>query len=271
MLCVFAHTFPEFVAAFLDRGAALRRRFREETITDMLMSALVPAKPFGIYVDYPDEPTTGADMQWDFVSRGNWHHFRLLIQAKLLYPKGAAWSDHSYVQLFHAVTGTYQAKILADAARAMAGCFPLYAFYNPGTSCRLASASGTHSLCGINLANGYLMERLVVGARARRRIALTKKVGTLHPTFGRLADLFCHESPALCPSPAEIREWLVRWNARAWEEADLHSKDREIPPVPAVNEKLPDDISFVRDLPIEPGIPVEVPTPELRRIIFVSP
>jgi len=35
MLCTFANQFPSFVERFLGQGRKLRRRFREETVTDL--------------------------------------------------------------------------------------------------------------------------------------------------------------------------------------------------------------------------------------------
>lgn len=43
MLCLLADEFPPFVARFLQRSYDLRRRFREETVTDLLMGSLITA------------------------------------------------------------------------------------------------------------------------------------------------------------------------------------------------------------------------------------
>jgi hypothetical protein len=64
MLCYFSHQFPPFVANFLQRGRVLRRRFREESITDLLMGSLVALGGGRLVVEFPDEPKTGADMEW---------------------------------------------------------------------------------------------------------------------------------------------------------------------------------------------------------------
>ena len=67
MICQFAHHFPKTAGEFLDRAATLGRSFREETLTDVLMGALVAFRPLGVEVHFPDEPRTGADMEWLFV------------------------------------------------------------------------------------------------------------------------------------------------------------------------------------------------------------
>jgi hypothetical protein len=47
MLCDLAHTFPTWVAKLLERDRHLRRNFREETITDLLMASLVGLEALG--------------------------------------------------------------------------------------------------------------------------------------------------------------------------------------------------------------------------------
>ncbi|WP_433996363.1 DUF6615 family protein [Bradyrhizobium liaoningense] len=69
MLCLFAQHFPRSVAALLQRGQVLKRRFREETVTDLLMANLLQLGGGSIIVEFPDEPTTGADMEWNFINR----------------------------------------------------------------------------------------------------------------------------------------------------------------------------------------------------------
>ena len=81
MLCEFAHQFPLFVERFLDQGRALRRRFREETVTDLMMGGLITAGGGRLIVEFPDEPATGADMEWNFVDQRTSTFFRLMLQA----------------------------------------------------------------------------------------------------------------------------------------------------------------------------------------------
>jgi hypothetical protein len=68
MLCQFARQFLQLVANFLERGRQFKRRLREETITDLMMVHLQNLGSDQIIVDFPDEPTTGADMEWNFVN-----------------------------------------------------------------------------------------------------------------------------------------------------------------------------------------------------------
>jgi len=42
--------------AFWSGGRTLRRRFREETVTDLMMGSLIPAGGGRVIVEFPDEP-----------------------------------------------------------------------------------------------------------------------------------------------------------------------------------------------------------------------
>lgn len=83
MLCHMAHQFPPFVESFLERSRALRRRFREETVTDLLMGSLITAGGRRVIVEFPDEPVTGADMEWNFVNPDDGTIFRLLLSVRV--------------------------------------------------------------------------------------------------------------------------------------------------------------------------------------------
>src|SRR4051794_8059924 len=92
MLCHFSTNFPAALAANLDRSVGLRRRFREETATELLLMGLMALSPRGLRVDFksidfsPDETEDGADMEWIFVAPkeiGGGRFLRLLIQAKV--------------------------------------------------------------------------------------------------------------------------------------------------------------------------------------------
>ena len=202
MLCYFAHKFPPFVAAFLQRGRKLRRRFREETITDLMMGSLLSLGGTSVIVEFPDEPVTGADMQWDFVNRSARTFFRILIQAKQSYGDGRHWSRHCYRELLHKVghAGPLQAKLLCDSARGEPNAFPLYVLYHPDMACDLARAGGKMNLEGVNLADGFAIENLVTAATTPTLRTRNKSLGTIQPFLFSLTDLFC--PPLLRTMPA---------------------------------------------------------------------
>jgi hypothetical protein len=188
LLCHFANTFPPFTAEFIQRGLKFKRRFREETITDMMMASLAAHGMGRVLVDFPNESVTGADMEWNFVNEDDSTFFRLLIQAKLLSPRGNSWKQHYYKQLLHKTKSSnlYQAEVLVDAANRDIATYPLYAFYNPQITCDLARASDRVVVNGVELADGYFVEQLV---KARRPSA--NRISNIYKEFFPLSALFC--------------------------------------------------------------------------------
>ena len=156
MLCQFARQFPPFVADFMESSRDLGRRFREETITDMMMAALKIAGGQRVIVRFPNEQETGGDMEWNFVNPYDRTFYRLVIQAKCAYPNGPFWTRHSYRHLSHRTDNKFQADVLCEYARqARYPTYPLYFFYNPAHTCSLADRDGWPGIEGVNLANGY--------------------------------------------------------------------------------------------------------------------
>ncbi|MGE3907159.1 MAG: DUF6615 family protein [Reyranellaceae bacterium] len=275
MLCQLAHQFPSFIESFLQRSRSLRRRFREETATDLLMGSLITAGERRIIVEFPDEPVTGADMEWNFVNPSDGTFFRILLQAKQCYGTGRKWTRHGYKELLHtAGSGTkLQAVAICDTARAEAATYPLYIFYHPESTCRAAGAAGFTAVTGASLADGYLIERLVTGATTRTLRTRNKSLKAIAPLLFRLSDLFCPVtilragplalSPGrfpfpltagreggrtvlgvpVPPTPAAIRERIVRSReavAEAGEKAVA-----ELTGVPAVTDQIPDEVLAV--------------------------
>ncbi len=199
MLCQFAQQFPPFVESFLERSRLLRRRFREETITDLLMGSLMIAGGRRIIVEFPDEPVTGADMEWNFANPDDGTFFRILLQAKQSYGAGSVWTRHGYKELLHTVGGgpKFQVSALCDTARGNAATYPLYIFYHPKSTCVAARAAGLRAVTGASLADGYIIERLVVSAVTRTQRTRNKNLKTISPLLFPLSRLFC---------PSTVRE-----------------------------------------------------------------
>lgn len=273
MLCNFSRQFPKAIGRFLDRSAHLRRRFREETVTDLFMGSLVGVGGGNIIVDFPDELTTGADMQWDFVNTSDNTHFRIMVQAKRAYGRGKRWSRHNYAELLRDAgnSGVRQAKVLCDDARnASVSTFPLYAFYHSERLCNLANASPGRPILGVNIASGYAIEKLVSAATTRTLRTQNKSLGKIRPLMHSLSTLFCPVTtiplgplafgqadfevpvtlsfatgrPALGfsvpPRPAEIRSRLAEMLPRPPSDAVGAASDAiEIPPL---TEFIPDDV-----------------------------
>ncbi|MBX3497519.1 MAG: hypothetical protein KF769_14885 [Parvibaculum sp.] len=280
MLCQFANTFPKFVELFMGSGRSLRRRFREETITDIMMANLITMDAASrMVVEFPVEPVTGADMEWNFVNPDDKTFFRIHLQAKQAYGDGAIWTRHNYRELFHTVgsSAKLQAELLTESARkSSVPTYPLYIFYNPSRTCELARAGGAPHVIGVTLAEGYFVAILAKAATNRRLRALNRSLGMLAPSFFSLSDLFCPPSilplgpfafapkrtwmplyisrnkgretvgMPIPPRPQEIRERLVELRAHF----DLSSGSHfagEFPEVPKVGDVIPDDVQAILD------------------------
>jgi hypothetical protein len=153
------------------------------------MGSLLSIGGGSVIVEFPNEASTGADMQWDFVNRDAGTFFRLLIQAKRIYGSGSQWTRHSYKKLLYQTSGKLQSKILCDRARLEAATYPLYMFYNAEKTCTLARSAGISLIEGVNLTDGYLIEQLTLAASSSSRASL--RLGNLHRYFFNLRDLFC--------------------------------------------------------------------------------
>jgi len=272
VLCNLAHQFPPFIERFLERSRPLRRRFREETITDLLMGSLIAAGGRRIIVEFPDEPVTGADMEWNFANPDDGTFFRILLQAKQCYGGGRIWTRHGYRQLLHTVGSgpKLQAVALCDTARAEAATYPLYIFYTPENTCMAARTAGFPAVTGVSLADGYLIERLVTGAMTQTLRTRNKSLKAIASLLFLLGDLFCPHTiletgpQALAPGgfafpvaigrdggrnvvgvPVPPRPAVIRDRIVACREAMTEVGEKtvtELPGVPPVAEQIPEEV-----------------------------
>ncbi len=264
MLCEFSKRFPKQVEAILDRGQILKRSFREETITDLLMSNLITLGGKNVIVEFPDEPITGADMEWNFVNIDDSTFFQILIQAKRAYCMSTPWQNHYYKELFHkpASSKEYQASTICNVATSRTACFPLYAFYNPKRTCDLARGDGVFSVEGVTLTSGYKINGLVTAASASSGTTLkrkNKRVKTISPFMQPLSSLFCPQNiydlgphmyapvdsgvlvyvgggkigHPIPPSPKQIRHRLLSF-------ANENADSETLQSIPDVSSKIPD-------------------------------
>lgn len=147
----------------------------------------------GIIVEFPDEPVTGADMEWNFVNRDDGTFFRILLQAKQAYGDGSIWTRHCYKELLHTSGSgtTPQAVILCNTSRTDPATYPLYILYHSERTCALASGAGFPNVTGVSLADGYAIERLVTASTTRKLRTRNKSVGHIAPLLTPLSSLFC--------------------------------------------------------------------------------
>lgn len=205
MLCDLAHSFPPKVAELLERDRGLKRNFREESVTDLLMASLIGLEPFGIRVDFPDEPTTGGDMDWIFAAPqdiGGGRYLRIILQAKraqFAKSKGGYW----YYQHLDHDKGKQAQTLIAFSGSAPGGMstLPLYIFYHPSSALSAKSATRP-AVEGINLVFAHQIAPIVAGGCKRDR----KMVETWRGSFMPLSDILCwpfvHLPTSIGPSPA---------------------------------------------------------------------
>lgn len=294
MLCTFAQQFPPFVERF-----GLSRRFREETVTDIMMGGLLTSCGPGVLVDFPDERVTGADMRWDFVNTTSNAFFCLFLQAKRLYTNAHPWRLHEYRKLFATTgtTGVLQAKVLCDHARTQNAAYPLYIFYNPEDSCAGARADHVTNIEGVTLADGYEIERRVLAARSGATRRTARELRSIQPIKFLLPDLFCPPtvrpigpmafSPGrfimpfviavdqgravfgvpLPPRPEDIRARLAEAVLKTRQQAGPLSG--QLPGVPRVAEGIPPDVQ-ARIRRHRSGEPAEEERVPYWRVTFLS-
>lgn len=218
-LCEFAKKFPRYVASFLQFGDdIIGWRFREDTVTDHMMALLkrMERQYPNMFVDYPSEKDTGADMEWNFVRFGKNNQreifFRLFIQAKRLDIEGISPKKH-YKYIFNksGKTGKAQVEILTNLTREKKGRYPLYAFYNPEEVCT------SDLIAGINLANGYVIRALYENKKERSN---NKEFEKISPFFFLLKRIFCSSSSYLPknnlhpPDPSFVCNRISRQRAK---------------------------------------------------------
>lgn len=190
-----ARDFSSKASVFLDKASSLNRSFREETLTDILMGGMLAFDQLGIEVDFPDEPKTGADMEWMFRRKDRSSYYRLIIQAKKLGGSGRVWTRRSYPEIFHRVrsSGQLQSDLLVQEARMQPATVPLYLFYTNETVCDLAAQDGK-KLYGASLVDGELINRLVNGrVKGALKVSEASSLKALQPNMKPLTKLLCSE------------------------------------------------------------------------------
>nr|WP_156915338.1 DUF6615 family protein [Rhizobium sullae] len=119
-------------------------------MTDILMGGLITANQNRVFVEFPNELVTGADMEWNFVHRKTSRFFRILLQAKRAEGHGKQWKRHAYKHLYHQPPTSPLSQvetICATAAAASIPTYPLYIFYHSQHTATLAGiASAVSSL-----------------------------------------------------------------------------------------------------------------------------
>lgn len=210
--CDLAIRMPTMIAAFLDIEQSLKRRFREDSISDIFVASLLSLPGNGIVVLTPNEAKTGGDIDLVIVDPATGDAVQFRIQAKRLTPHDGNWGIGSYRELAHPNNSGSQSKTLVSTlGREAITTFPLYAFYNPERTC---TGSGG-SVSGLELASGWDVRELIkMMVRVKPKRLPFKRIGVLQSLFFPLATILCppSSSPArrLIPLPAEARSAVDR-------------------------------------------------------------
>lgn len=211
-VCDLANRFPNMIAEFLDIEQDLKRRFREDSITDILSAALLTLPGNDIVVLAPQEAKTGGDFDLVIVDERTSEAIQFRIQAKRLVPHKHNWKIGSYPELAHPHnSGKQSATLLRGLGREAIPTIPLYAFYNPAHVCRASS----DRVSGIELACGWeIRERIKTIVRVKPKRLPYKRIGSLQPLFFPLSTILCASNTdtknSLIPSPSGARAAVVK-------------------------------------------------------------
>jgi hypothetical protein len=183
--CELSDEMPKRVAEFIEIDKDLKRRFREDSMTDVLLASFLKLPPDQVRLDTPREAITGSDFDLFVTQRANTDMTHYRIQAKRLCDQ-PHWTRGYYKSLAHrlASTNNLQVDILCD--NLPTACMPLYAFYNHANV--VSQSNG--QVHGISLANAFgirrCIHRIVSGSTEYKRV-------------GKLAPLFFPFRTILCP------------------------------------------------------------------------
>lgn len=204
--CDLADRLPPLIADFLDLEITLRRRFREESVSDMIVASLLRVAGADLSVQVPlNEKVTGNDFDIIVYDPPKRSAVQYRIQAKRLSPHATKWGMGSYKELDHPHGTGSQSAALVKSVAAEKGILtlPLYAFYNPQRTC--AASGGL--VGGLELADGHAVRAMIaklVAAKPKR--PPMKRLSTLRPLFFPLSTLLCPAKPKTgrrIPTPDE--------------------------------------------------------------------
>ena len=189
--CDLAVRIPPMISDFLNLENKIGRRFREDSVTDIIIASLLKVAGRNVTVLVPPEVKTGGDFDILIVEPSSGDAIQYRIQAKRLSPHPTQWMWGSYRELDHPHgQGGQSSTLVRSAAHEKIRTIPLYAFYNPETACK---ASGG-LIGGIELADGVAINQIVkalVKAKAASKRPRLKRLENLRDLFFPLSTLLC--------------------------------------------------------------------------------
>lgn len=189
---------PNKIAEFLDIESNLKRPFREDSITDIILASLLKLPLGQVLVFTPSEVQTGSDFDLFITQSDAKHAVHYRIQAKrLTLSRGPAWRNSYYRRINHRIKSTKALQV--DVLCASRRCIPLYAFYNHG---RIVTASA-NKISGIALVDAFIIQKFIHGA-----LPGFKRIGNLAAFFFPLTTILCspeEKSVLATPRESELR------------------------------------------------------------------
>lgn len=185
--CELADRLPALLASFMEIEVGLSRNFREDTLSDLIVAALLQLPGHPVAVLTPDETRTGSDFDLELVDPATGTTIRYRIQAKRLGKPTAKWQTRSYHHLAHPKETGKQATVLCDPVN-LSGpvpTIPLYAFFNHETVC---AASGVP---GVALADALEIKDLISTSLAKTPRPLFKRITAVQHLFFELPIILC--------------------------------------------------------------------------------
>lgn len=193
-------------ADFLELETQIGRRFREDSVTDIIIASLLKIGGTNATVFTPPEVKTGGDFDLIIFRPETGDGIQYRIQSKRLVPNSTNWGWSSYRELDHPHgSGGQASTLIRSAAREKMPTIPLYALYNPLSVCEASN----NELTGIQLADGRAIAAIVralVKAKAEGRRPRWKRVEALRHLFFSLSTILCphaddrsSESPIIRP------------------------------------------------------------------------
>ncbi len=197
--CELAHHFPSEIAQFLELEHRVRgRRFREESVTDLLLAALAKLPGLPLELRTPPESTTGSDLDIILVDLAARTRVGYRIQAKRLSADKVNWDRNSYGELAHQKnTGSQYAELIkpTNLKTGTLTLTPLYAFYNPASICaKSGGAIAGIELCGASTVGDAIADILV--KQASKGASQARQLRKLRHGFFPLSTLFCPPPPS---------------------------------------------------------------------------
>lgn len=199
------------VADFLDLENQIGRRFREDSVTDILIASLLKIGVRDATVLVPPEVKTDGDFDIVLFEPETRDRVQYRIQAKRLLPNFVHWERSSYHELDHPHgSGRQTSTLIRSSAAERTPTVALYAFYNPQSVC----VASDGALAGIQLAGGRKVSTIVkalVRAKAKGKRPRWKRLEYLRHLFFPLSTVLC--PPANAGTTAVFLPARLSWQA----------------------------------------------------------